>query len=71
MGFFTEAAILPDIEAGQVITLSVSDFPPTFRQIALVHLTRQKCLSAAATNFICLIEHQLSQELATNHALER
>ena len=71
MGFFTEAAILPDIEAGQVITLSIADFPPTFRQIALVHLTRQKRLSAAATNFIRLIERQLSQEQATHSVLER
>lgn len=59
MGFFTETAILPDIEAGQVMVVSVSDLPPTFRELALVHLTRHKHLSAAAKNFLRLIEQQL------------
>ncbi|MEM8643205.1 MAG: LysR family transcriptional regulator [Cyanobacteria bacterium P01_G01_bin.54] len=59
MGFFTQAAILPDIETDQVRSVAVAEFPPTFREIALVHLTRQKALSTAAKNFIQLIEQQL------------
>ena len=59
MGLFTEAAISPALEAGQVIALPVSDLPPTFREIALVHLTRHKQLSTAATNFIRLIEQHV------------
>lgn len=58
MGFFPEAAIMADIEAGCISTLTVSDFPPIFREIALVHLTRHKHLSAAAINFIQLIEQR-------------
>ncbi|MBE9100201.1 LysR family transcriptional regulator [Vacuolonema iberomarrocanum] len=61
MGFFTEATILPDIEAGQVVSLPVPDFPPTVREIALVHLTRQTTLSTAATNFIRLMKEQVQQ----------
>ena len=62
MGLFTEAAILPALEAGQVMALTVSDLPPTFREIALVHLTRHKQLSVAATNFIRLIEQPMERQ---------
>ena len=56
VGFFTKFVISPDVEAGQIKTLSISDFPSIFREIALVRLARQKTLSAVTTNFIRLIE---------------
>lgn len=55
-GFFPKMLIAPDLEAGELVALELSDFPPLLRQTALVHLARQPLRSSAAQNFADLLE---------------
>ena len=58
VGFFNRNQITPELIASDVVEVTVVDFPPLFRNTALVRLTRNSTLSAAATHFIESIRTQ-------------
>lgn len=62
LGFFTSLVILPDLEAGIVAELEVTDMPVIYRDSALVKLTRNQSLSPAASNFIKLLQSQAKKQ---------
>jgi len=57
-GFSTKMVILPDLEAGHVVELEISDMPPIYRDTALVHLSRHTALSTPASNFVRFVKAQ-------------
>jgi LysR family transcriptional regulator, low CO2-responsive transcriptional regulator len=64
IGFFTRMVILPELEAGSVVALEVTDLPPIYRDTALVRLSRNSTLSPAANNFAgILLEAAKKQNL--------
>jgi LysR family transcriptional regulator, low CO2-responsive transcriptional regulator len=62
MGFFTKMVILPDLEAGSVVELEVTDMPTIYRDTALVRLSRNAELSPAAKNFVQLLRKQAEKQ---------
>lgn len=62
MGFFTKMVILPDLEAGTVMELEVTDMQPIYRDTALVRLSRNTELSPAANNFVQLLQRQAEKQ---------
>jgi LysR family transcriptional regulator, low CO2-responsive transcriptional regulator len=62
MGFFTKMVILPDLEAGTVVELEVSNMPPIYRDTALVRLTRNSGLSPAASNFAGILQGEAKKQ---------
>ena len=62
MGFFTKLVILPDLEAGSVIELEVTDMPAIYRDTALVRLSRNSNLSPAASNFARLLQSEAKRQ---------
>lgn len=56
IGFFTRAYIHTELAVGDVVELSISDLPPLFRDSALVRLARNESLSAAALQFVGLLQ---------------
>jgi LysR family transcriptional regulator, low CO2-responsive transcriptional regulator len=57
-GFFSKPTIQPDLQAGRVVELEVTDLPPIARETALVHLSRHTQISSAAQNFAGLLRHE-------------
>ncbi|HEX5572087.1 MAG TPA: LysR family transcriptional regulator, partial [Ktedonobacterales bacterium] len=58
VGFFPSILIEEDVEAGRVVTLTVEDLPPIYRDTALVRLTRTAQLSSAATHFSAMLRER-------------
>jgi LysR family transcriptional regulator, low CO2-responsive transcriptional regulator len=54
--------ILPDLEAGSVVELEVTDMPTIYRDTALVRLSRNAELSPAAKNFVQLLQKQAEKQ---------
>ncbi len=61
VGFFPSILIEEDLASGRVVTLSVADLPPVYRDTALVRLTRTTQLSAAATHFSAMLRERAQQ----------
>lgn len=62
VGFFTKMVILPELEAGGVVELEVTDMPPLYRDTALVKLTRNSELSPAANNFAQILQIEAKKQ---------
>jgi LysR family transcriptional regulator, low CO2-responsive transcriptional regulator len=62
IGFFTKMVILPELETGNVVELSVTDMPPIYRDTALVRLSRNTELSPAASNFMGMLQEEAKKQ---------
>jgi LysR family transcriptional regulator, low CO2-responsive transcriptional regulator len=51
-GLFNRGQVMSELMANDVVEIEIVDLPPLFRNSALVRLTRNSTLSAAATHFI-------------------
>ncbi|MEM6431449.1 MAG: LysR family transcriptional regulator [Deinococcota bacterium] len=60
-GFFNQMVVQEELEAGTISRVPVADLPPTYRDTALVHLSRRKQLSTAAQTFITYVSHIAEQ----------
>jgi len=56
VGFFTRAYIHAELAVGDVVELPISDLPMLYRDSALVRLARNETLSAAASQFVGLLQ---------------
>ena len=57
-GLFNRGQVMPELIANNVVEIEIVDLPPLFRTSALVRLTRNSTLSAAATHFIDSLQDQ-------------
>jgi LysR family transcriptional regulator, low CO2-responsive transcriptional regulator len=62
IGFFTKMVILPDLEAGNVVELKVSDMPPIYRDTALVRLARNNEMSVSANNMVKILQAEARKQ---------
>jgi DNA-binding transcriptional LysR family regulator len=60
-GLFNRGQVMSELIAKGVVAIEIVDLPPLFRDSALVRLTRNSTLSAAATHFIDNIHDQAKQ----------
>lgn len=58
VGFFPYTLIEAELATGRVVEINLYDFPPLYRDSALVHLARNTALSLPATNFVANIRRQ-------------
>jgi DNA-binding transcriptional LysR family regulator len=64
VGFFPKMLVKAGIDRGDLVEVQVQDFPPIYRDTALVHLTRRERLSAPAQHMVeALLEEVQSQGL--------
>lgn len=60
-GFFNRSQTVGELMSPDLVEIRVDDLPPIYRDSALVRLTRNSTLSAAATNFVEQVRKQAAQ----------
>ncbi|GLV57762.1 nitrogen assimilation transcriptional activator [Dictyobacter sp. S3.2.2.5] len=56
--FITRSAIAEELDNGQVVEITVRDLPPSYRESALVRLSRSQTIPAASRDFIAILRQQ-------------
>ncbi len=60
-GFFNQSQVTPELIGNDVVEIPIVDLPTIYRNSALVRLSRNTTLSAAATHFVDSIRNQARQ----------